>query len=368
MRLLIIFLFMYLVTLPVYSSRYECKTISTECSPKGVIMSPDGKSVCVMNLESCSITVYNTDTGRLNYTIYFPQTSAEGWDYKTESPVPSVAQKPVEGAFTQNGRYLWVSLHNDSSVAVFDMEGYRFDCLVYKDTVKAMLKYADGTVCDKSYLRIAVGKTPKVICVSRDERRVAVSNWHGRSVSIIDSRNFNVITTIPVSEVPRGMVFNKNGSVLYVAIMYGNYIETVDTFLWKRKEFIYGVGAAPRDLIIDREGKYIYCSANQGNNITRLDTSDNKVINTVYVGSGPRTLEFSPDEKTIYVCCYRANRLYAVDVKTFKVIDILPTGVDPVGVDISPSGDMWVTDQGDNTLSVFQRKTCAKNLSVTENI
>jgi YVTN family beta-propeller protein len=164
------------------------------------------------------------------------------------------------------------------------------------------------------------------------------------------------------------MVFNKNGSLLYVAIMYGNYIETVDTFLWKRTGFIYGVGAAPRDLIIDKEGKYIYCSANQGNNIARVDTSKNKVLDALYVGVGPRTLEFSPDEKTIYVCCYRSNRLYVVDVKTFKVIDILPTGLDPVGVAISPSGDIWVTDQGDSTLSVFQHKTCAKNLSGRKNI
>jgi len=368
MRLLIISLLICLFTIPVYSFQYECKTLSTECSPKGVIISPDGKSACVMNLESCSVTVYNTDTRKLIYTIYFPQTYAEGWDYKTESPVDSVAQKPVEAAFTEKGRYLWISLHNDSSVAVFDMEGCRFDYLVYKDTVKARLKYADGSVCDKSYLRVSVGKTPKVISVSPDERRVAVSNWHGKSVSVIDSRSFKVINTIPVSEVPRGMVFNKNGSLLYVAIMYGNYIETVDTFLWKRTGFIYGVGAAPRDLIIDKEGKYIYCSANQGNNIARVDTSKNKVLDALYVGVGPRTLEFSPDEKTIYVCCYRSNRLYVVDVKTFKVIDILPTGLDPVGVAISPSGDIWVTDQGDSTLSVFQHKTCAKNLSGRKNI
>ncbi|HPZ06761.1 MAG TPA: cytochrome D1 domain-containing protein [Candidatus Eremiobacteraeota bacterium] len=355
---ILISVFIFLISfLHLKASEYECKTLSTEWSPKGVIISPDDKCACVMNLESCSVTVYDTTTLKLIYTIYFPQTYGLGWDYNTEANISSVAQKPVEGAFTGEGRYLWITFHNDSSVVVFDTEENRFDYLIYRDTIKAQIKYPDGTIYYKSLIRIPVERTPKVIAVSPDEKIVAVSNWHSLSVSIIDAKKFTVINTIPVSQIPRGMVFNRKGSFLYVAIMYGNYLEIIDTKNWKIKGRIEGVGSAPRDLIIDKEGRYIYCSANGSYIVSKIDTSKNKVVSYVNVGGGPRTIEFSHDEKLIYVCCYKANRLYVIDVKNFKVIDVLTTGEDPVGVDVCLSGDVWVTNQGDGSISVFQKTT-----------
>jgi len=335
---------------------YESFVVYTEWSPKSVLISPDGKKAYVLNLESCSVTVYNTSTRELLYTIYFPQTYGLGWDYETETSIDSIAEKPVEGAFTGNGRYLWISLHNASSVVVYDTSGKGFDPSAYPSTMEVTIKDKDENITYRSLLKIPVERTPKVIAVSPDEKTVAVANWHGLSVSIIDAKKFKVIKTIPVSEVPRGMVFSRDGSLLYVAIMYGDYLEIINTSSWKITGKVKDVGPAPRHLIIDKKGKYIYCSVNQGGNVVKIDTSAGKVVASVYVDSTPRTIEFSPDEKNIYVCSYASNMLYILDTQTFQVIHSLPAGANPVGMDVSPSGEVWVTNQGDGTVSVFKIK------------
>jgi len=353
---LICIIFLFFLMFIVQATEYTSYTLSTEWSPKSVLISPDGKKAYVLNLEACSVTVYNTSTRELIETIYFPQTYATGWDYDAGCVIDSIAENPVEGAFTDNGRYLWISFHNGASVVVFNTQGKGFDPSVYPSTIEATIRGVDESVSYKSLLKIPVGEVPKVIAVSRDEKLVAVANWHGYSISIIDAKKFKVIKTVPVSSIPRGMAFNKDRTLLYVAIMGSDCLEIIDTSTWKVRGKVDGVGSGPRDLIMDSSGKYIYCSVNNDCTLVKIDTSANKVVNSVYTGCQPRTIEFSPDEKLIYVCSYDSNELYAVDIATFQVLDILPTGYNPVGVDVTPSGDVWVTNQGDGTVSVFKIK------------
>jgi len=352
--LLVVFILFSIFTNSVFANEYNVYTVYTEWSPKSAIVSPDGSNVYVLNLESCSVTVYDTKTRDLIKTIYFPQTYGEGWNYETETPIDSIAQKPVEGAFSGDGRYLWVSFHNDSAVVVYDTTGKGFEPSLHPSTIEATIKHSDGSVTYQSLLRIPVGKTPKIITVSPDEKTVAVSNWHGLSVSIIDAETFKVIKTIPVSEVPRGMVFTPDGKLLYVAIMYETYLEIIDTSTWKITGMVPDTGPAPRDLSIDAKGKYIYCSVNQDYTVVKIDTSTNKVVDSLPVGNRPRTIRFSPDETLLYVCCYGSNKLYIIDVETFTITGSIQTGENPVGADVTPKGTIWITNQGDGTVTVIE--------------
>lgn len=328
--------------------------IPTGASPKSVTISPDGKLAYVMNLEACSVSVFDTETHKLVRTIGFPQTPATGWDYKRHCAIPSLAEKPVDAAFSHHGRYLWVSLHNAAAVVVFAVEGRGFDPRVYRgSTMRATVREADGRKWGRSMLRIATGRTPKVVRVSPDGRLVAVSNWHSDSVTVIDGRSFRPAATLRVPGIPRGMVFSKDGRRLFVAIMGGSQVEVFNTATFKRTAVISNVGAAPRELIMDREGKTMYASCNSGCVITRINAATGKPVARLPVGIEPRTIAFSPDEKTIYACCYGSHKLYVIDTKTFTVTGTLPTGENPVGIAVTPAGDVWVTNQSADSITLF---------------
>lgn len=327
--------------------------IQTGASPKSVAIAPDGRLAYVLNLEACSVSVFDTLTHARVRTISFPQTPATGYDYKLNKPIPSVAEKPVEAAFTENGRYLWVSFHNGASVGVFALEGAGFDPHRYPSTMKATVTEADGRVWGRRMLVIPTGQTPKVIEVSRDDAWVAVSNWHGDSVTIIDARRKVAVKTLRVSSIPRGLAFSKDGHKLFVAIMGGSHIEVFRTRDWKRTSIIADVGAAPRHLVLDRAGRNLYASCNSGCVITRIDALRGRITGRVAVGSEPRTVSLSPDESKLYACCYGANRLYVIDARTLRVTGSLSTGENPVGMAVTPLGDIWVTNQSADSVTLF---------------
>ena len=264
--------------------------IHTGASPKSVAIAPDGRLAYVLNLEACSISVFDTTTHARVRTIQFPQTPAMGYDYKLNQPIPSVAEKPVEAAFTEGGRYLWVSFHNGASVGVFAVQGAGFDPREHARTMNATVTEADGRVWGRRMLVIPTGQTPKVIEVSPDDAWVAVSNWHGDSVTIIDARRKVAVQTLRVSSIPRGLAFSRDGRKLFVAIMGGSHLEVFRTRDWKRTSVIANVGAAPRHLVLDRAGRNLYASCNSACVITRIDTTRGRVTGRVGVGSEPRTV------------------------------------------------------------------------------
>lgn len=327
--------------------------IATGASPKSAAISPDGSLAYVMNLEACSVSVFDTKTHKLVRTISFPQTPATGYDYKKNREIPSVAEKPVEGAFTQRGRYLWISFHNGAEVVVFATQGRGFDPKLYRNAITAIVREADGRTWKRGMLAIPTGKTPKVIEVSPDEKWVAVSNWHGYSVTIIDAQQMKAVKTLPVSSIPRGMAFSRDSRKLFVGIMGGSQIDVFDTRTWKRRNVIANVGAGPRALILDRAGRYLYASCNSSCVVTKIDATRGKVVGAVAVGIEPRTIAFSPDESRIYAVCYGSHKLCVVDTRTFKVIDTRRTGENPVGMAVTPAGDVWVTNQSGDSVTLF---------------
>ncbi len=336
-------------TLPVLG--HEVLTLSCGSSPKSVEVY--GHRAYVQNLESGSVTIYDARSFKKIGSLEFARTPATGWDYKTQTPIPSFAEKPVEALLTHGGRYSWFSLHNDAAVVVYQTMGRGFKS-EGGQTRTAQLKTSDGRQLVKTLLRIPVQKTPKVMVASRMDHRVAVSNWHSHSVSLIDGRRFKLEKNVKVSDVPRGLAFSLDGRTLYVAIMYGSYLEVIDTEKGLVTGRITGVGKAPRDLARDRDGRYLYVSANQSNTVCRVDLKSGRVVATVKVGRRPRSLCIDPEQRSLYVCCFDDDQVYEIGLKDFKVARKLATGDMPVGLDVAANGDLWIANQGDSTVTVHR--------------
>lgn len=329
----------------------KIKTLATDASPKSCLASPDGKTVYSINLEGMSIEAWDAATKQLRWRIRFHPTPATGWDYDTNKPIKSFAEKPVEAALTEGGRYLWVSLHNGASVVVVDT---RLESFAGDDVLKAAL-YVPGEEGPRDLLlkRIPVGRTPKVIAVTPDESTVYVANWHSHSISVIDAKSFTPVEEIAVSAIPRGLALTADGKTLWAAIMGGDQLAKIDVATQTLLGYVH-IGRNPRHVVLSADGKSLYVSLNGPGDVVRYSLADDRVTAKVHVGQQPRTLGLSADGKHLFVVEYKDNRMAVIDALTLAVEGQYPTGDSPVGVTLTPDGrEAWVVNYRSSTIDVF---------------
>lgn len=333
----------------------KVKTIATDLAPKSCAVSPDGKTVYVLNLEGMSIQAFDAETKKARWRLKFIPTPAQGWDYEARKPIRSFAEKPVEAAFTEQGRYLWVSLHNGESVVVIDTtfadpappaggEGF----------LKARLQMEkDEVYKEVSIRRIPVGEIPKVIAVTPDDQVAYVANWHSLSISAIDTRTFQPLKEIRVSSIPRGMAVTPDGKELYATIMAGTQLARIDVATQTLLGYVE-IGGNPRHVVASEDGKFLYVTLNGPGDVVKYSLDEDRIVDKVHVGAQPRTLTLSPDGRHLFVVLYHGNKLAVIDARTLEVEGTYSTGVYPVGVAVTPDGEeVWVVNYRSSTLDVF---------------
>lgn len=349
---------------PVYGIELrKVKTLATDLAPKSCAVSPDGKTVYVLNLEGMSIQAFDVETKEPRWRLKFNPTPAPGWDYEARKQIKSFAEKPVEAAFTEHGRYLWVSLHNGESVVVIDTTFKSVP--TGEGAMKARLQTGkDEPYKEVTIRRIPVGKIPKVIAVTPDDRIAYVANWHSLSISAVDTGTYQVLKEIRVSSIPRGMAVTPDGKELFATIMGGTELARIDVATQTLLGYV-DIGKNPRHVVVSADGKFLYVSLNGPGDVIKYSLAENKIVDKVHVGAQPRTLTLSPDGRHLFVVQYQGNRLAVVDAKTMEVEGTYPTGVYPVGVAVTPDGEeVWVVNYSSSTLEVFAVEVAPPTASV----
>lgn len=158
------------------------KTRDTDIrSPKSVTIHPDGSKFYVNSLEGMRTVVFEVPTGKKIKTVQhrFDGSDKELWadesgyyTFKDKRRNPrTFSGKPVESAFSHKGKYLWITYYRrsydinaqePSAVAVLDTE---------RDTIIRMFE---------------TGPLPKMIAVSDDGTRLAVTHWGDNTVGVMD--------------------------------------------------------------------------------------------------------------------------------------------------------------------------------------
>jgi len=350
-------------------------------SPKSAQFSKDGSKLYVNSLEGCHTTVYSAPSlRRLSLIEYeFPSGVGAKWakpsgyylfSHYSDGEKRGFAGKPVEGTFSHGGRYLWVTFYrrsfdlnaqDPSAVAVIDMR---------TDSIVRMFE---------------TGPLPKMIAVSPDSKRIAVTHWGDNTIGLIDisSPDMKDWRHLPPIEIGRklkldyplnksvnrdansgnllrGTVFTPDGKWLLVSGMSGplQIIDMEKGVVVGHSNEVYGL----RHLAI--YNGYVYGSHNVNGIVYRfsLDAliedavrarSEGRKsikagkVESCKVGKGARTLVVSPDGRYLFVACNSESALHVVDARTMKVVDSLTIDSYPVGLAISPDGTLLaVTSQG----------------------
>ena len=350
-------------------------------SPKSVNISPDGKKFYINSLEGAKMIAYDMATreklAAVSHIIGCKHrrlwTGADDiYPFDTIYEAPRVfTGKPVEGAFSHGGRYLWIPYYRRS----FDLNAQDPSAIAVIDT------RADTIV-----RLLDTGPLPKMIAASPDGRYMAVAHWGNNTVGLINiasqspadwrqlpyfvvdyKMKLNFSRTEPVNRdvgsgnALRGTVFTPCGRYLLVGCMGGiGGIAVIDMTKLAYLGKLTGMMGNVRHLDIGADG-YLYLSINKAgylqrlsldslySNIERMEGGKRRVDGweSCKVGAGARTVSVSPDGRMAYVVCNTESKLYAVDTRTMTVTASIDVDSYPVGLDVSSDGrTVIVTSQG----------------------
>jgi DNA-binding beta-propeller fold protein YncE len=168
-----------------------------------------------------------------------------------------------------------------------------------------------------------------------------------------------VISTIPVSAIPRGIAVDNSAGLSYVAIMGGSSITVISNSVWMKEDDI-NVSASPRHLVMDTSG-HLFVSYNSLGTIACIDASSGKQLFTAKTHAQPRTIALSKNNKFIFVTCYSSDYMdvYKINAGSFEKVASLPCGGHPVGVDIFEDDDKleaWVCSYSSGSISIYTFK------------
>jgi DNA-binding beta-propeller fold protein YncE len=358
------------VALRPYSDiEYEKKEVLNAAGgTKSVLFNTSGSKLYAMNLEGMSVYEFDQASRKLTREFKFTPTRGMGWDYNKSRPIASFQEKPVEACFSHDDKMLWVSLHNADGIVPIWVDDFSKNNAVTtaEQKTKPVTVIYPGTAKKDSFRvpLIETGKTPKVISRTADSKYLLVSNWHSRNTSVLEMNTDaapygKVISTIPVSAIPRGIAVDDKNNKSYIAIMGGASLNVVDNNTWK-SESIMNVWSSPRHIVMDTSG-HLFVSYNSLGTIACIDVASGKQLFSAKTHSQPRTIVLSKNHKFIFVTCYTSDYVdvYKINSDNFEKVASLPCGGHPVGADIYESNDKleaWVCSYSSGSISIYTFK------------
>lgn len=323
------------------------KTISGKISPKSIVHSGNGLFFAQNMMYSHTITVYDRNHNLVKTIPDAINLSKYGYSKFKDKNYKGA---PVEAAFSDNGKYAWVSN--------YEMFGSGFnnpgsdECSPSQRTDKSFL-YRINTESLNVENVIQVGSVPKFVAASPDNNLVLVSNWCSWDLSVVDTEKNKEIKRIPLGRYPRGIVVNSDSQKAYVAVMGSYDIATVDlnnfSVGWLRN-----IGHSPRHLNIDPNNKYLYTTLNGEGKVAKIDLSTGKVLDKVVTGSAPRSMVISDDGQRLYVVNYNSNTVSKVRTSDMKVLQTVNVNSSPIGITYDPQNrEVWVACYS-GSIMVFQ--------------
>jgi YVTN family beta-propeller protein len=165
--------------------------------------------------------------------------------------------------------------------------------------------------------RVRVGVSPYELALTRDGRRLFVSNWGDKTVSVVDAASLKVIKTIPVGFNPNDMVLAADGR-LFVACSNENTVYVIDTRTLEVTETISTAlypkapeGSTPNALALDAKRKLLFVANADNNDVAVVDIAERAHANVegfIPAGWYPSALALGEGGKALYIGSTKGER------------------------------------------------------------
>jgi YVTN family beta-propeller protein len=310
-------------------------TINGSIAPKSVRSSADGVVSAHNMMYRHSVTVYDAKTFELLHTV---SDSVSLKDFGFSKTAGNYKGAPVEGTFSPDGKYLYVS-----NYAMYG-KGYNKEGT---DTCSPADKYDNSFVyrINRSDYKIdsvyPVGSVPKVVEVTPDNKYVLVANWCSYTVSVISVEKNKVVKTIKIGRYPRGIAISNDSTKAYVAEMGGDRIHVIN--LQDFTTSFIPIGSNPRAIVLSPDNTTMYVTMNLSGRVASWNLLTNAPGKSVRTGEAARSLAISKDGSALYVVNYKSDTMSRVRTSDMKVTQNIKVCNEPIGITYDvPTGNTWV--------------------------
>jgi len=175
-----------------------------------------------------------------------------------------------------------------------------------------------------------------------------VANMHSSTVSVIDTNTNQVVTTIPVGNLPRDVVINPSGTRAYVANSVSGTVSVIDTNT-NHVMATVPIGKYLSSIAVSPNGKLVYVtdsnySSSGSGSISVIDTSSNTVVATITGDKRLVDIAVNPSGTRIYTT--GISGLQVIDASNYQVIATIPLGIIPYKIAMNSDGTrLYVANQ-----------------------
>ena len=184
-----------------------------------------------------------------------------------------------------------------------------------------------------------------------------VSNEKDDTISIIDLETLEVTETLNVGERPRGILFSKDYSKLYICASDSDTVQVMDL---ATKEIIKELpsGEDPEQFALHPNNRHLYISNEDDALVTIVDTETSEVLAQIDVGVEPEGMAVSPDGKIAVNTSETTNMVHWIDTSTYQLVDNTLVDQRPRHVEFSKDSKiLWASSEIGGTVSVIDVET-----------
>jgi len=225
-------------------------------------------------------------------------------------------------------------------------------------------KSADGigvvSVAEKKLTgKISAGSDPEEFALSKDGNWIYVSNEDIKAASVINIGTGKVEHIIPVGREPEGVGVTPDGKQFYVTCETGGEVFTIDTASYKVVGH-FTVPVRPRSVDFLSNAPIGFIPSESKGQLNVIDTVTPKVLKAIDLpaGSRPMKVKVAPDGSKAYVSDGRAGTVSVLDTQTYALLATIKVGTRPWGIALSPDGKYLFSANGpSNDVSVVDLTT-----------
>jgi YVTN family beta-propeller protein len=225
-------------------------------------------------------------------------------------------------------------------------------------------KSADGigvldVAAQKFTGKLHAGSDPEEFALSKDGRRIYISNEDTKTASVINIVSGKLEHIVPVGQEPEGVTTTPDGKQFYVTCEAGGDIYVVDTSSYSAVAH-FKVNGRPRSVAFLSGGGIGFIPSESVGELNVIDPVNAKVLKTITLpaGSRPMRVKLSPDETRLYVSNGRAGTISVFDTHSYQLLETIKVGTRPWGIGVSPDGKFLFSANGpSNDVSVVDLKT-----------
>jgi YVTN family beta-propeller protein len=194
------------------------------------------------------------------------------------------------------------------------------------------------------------GSDPEQFDLSRDGKRLYISNEDSAQASVLDTGSGSIIQTIPIGHEPEGVRVSPNGKWVIVTSETDSTISIVDAGALKVLKSAK-VGMRPRDVAFTPDSKAVYVSGEGDASLSRVEIPAGEPVEHVVEmrkEARPMGVVFDAARRRIYVSTGRGGTIAVVqqEGKSGKLIKEVPVGTRPWGIALSHDGRFLYTANG----------------------